>query len=102
MRPLARGKKMALFQSDSDISSKAHKRIAELKAELASLTGKTSWSDIDMADITDTIKEKGHQALDCVSEHASNVKEKAKENPKTSLAVVIGLSLAAYLLLRKL
>lgn len=94
---------MGMFQGDCQTGHKAKKRIHQLKRELASLTGDRQWSDMnyDTGEVAGMIKEKGRQAFNQISDHASEMKEKAKDNPKTALAVIAGIGLAACLLMRK-
>ncbi|WP_317993911.1 hypothetical protein [Bartonella gliris] len=93
---------MGLFSSHSK-NAKIKKRIAQLKNELVPVN---RWHSENsnfeyMSDMFDTWKQKGHHALCHLNEHAIQLKKKAKENPKTTLALATGLALAGFLLVRK-
>ncbi|WP_409361184.1 hypothetical protein ACRPOS_007880 [Bartonella heixiaziensis] len=93
---------MGLFSSHSK-NAKIKKRIAQLKNELVPVN---RWysdnSSVEyMSDMLDTWKQKGRHALCHLNEHAAQLKKKAKENPKTTIALAAGLALASFLLVRK-
>ena len=92
----------------SDTKEKIEKRIQDLKSELQSLTqslkqpltkGDGFFENTD--EIAETIKDKGRQALDVVGEQAHYITKQTKNYPKTALAVVGVLGVAAYFLLRR-
>ena len=88
----------------SDTKEKVEKRIQDLKAELQSLTHSLTKGDGFMSntgEIAETIKDKGRQALDVVGEQAHYITKQTKNYPKTALAVVGVLGVAAYLLFRR-
>lgn len=106
---------MGMFNGECNTSHKAKKRIHQLKRELAALTGEnkfgigenkfggSNWmnADFNAGEMAGVVKEKGQQAYDSLSEHAEVLKDKAKENPKTALAILAGVGLAACLLMRR-
>ncbi|EJF91789.1 hypothetical protein [Bartonella tamiae] len=94
---------MGIFQDNGSTTEKSKKRIDELKRELSTLTGESQWTDPNYhaGEAVGVMKEKGRQAIDHVSHHAHELKEKAKDNPKTLLAIIAGVGLAACLIMRK-
>lgn len=94
---------MLKFLNGDDAKEKIEKRIQDLKAELASLTKSQSWfnNNFDAGELAETIKDKSRQALDVVGEQAHNLTKQTKNYPKTTLAIVGALGIAAYFLLRK-
>ncbi|GAA5107481.1 hypothetical protein [Bartonella jaculi] len=93
---------MGLFSSYSK-NAKIKKHIAQLKNELVPVnrwhSDNSSFGYI--SDVFDTWKQKGRHALCHLNEQATQLKQKAKENPKTALALAAGLALASFLLIRK-
>ncbi|WP_273756582.1 hypothetical protein [Bartonella sp. MM73XJBT] len=93
---------MCLFSTHSK-NAKIKKRIAQLKSELVPVSRWNSQSDSleSISDMLDTWKQKSRHALYHLNEHAREFKKKAKEHPKTTLALAAGLVLASVLLIRK-
>ena len=90
--------------NSGDAKEKIEKRIQDLKSEIQSLTQSLTKGDgflENTGEIADTIKDKGRQALDVVGEQAHYITRQTKNYPKTALAVVGVLGLAAYFLLRR-
>ncbi|WP_336293898.1 hypothetical protein [Bartonella sp. CB169] len=93
---------MCLFSTRAK-NAKIKKRIAQLKSELVPVS---HWhphnnSFENISDIFNTLKQKGCHAFYHINEHTKELKKKAKENPKTSLALAAGLVLTGFLLTRK-
>lgn len=93
---------MSLF-SPQRKNAKIKKRIAQLKNELVPVNRWHSANESleDISEIFDTWKQKGRHALYHLNEQAKNLKKKAKENPKTTVALAAGAILTSFLLLRK-
>ncbi|PIT70330.1 hypothetical protein [Bartonella tribocorum] len=93
---------MYLFSTHKK-NAKIKKRIAQLKRELAPVNqwGPHNESFENISDILDTWKQKGRHALCHLNEHATELKKKVKEHPKTILALAAGLAFADFLLVRK-
>ncbi|EJF80528.1 hypothetical protein [Bartonella doshiae] len=93
---------MSLFSTRAK-NAKIKKRIAQLKNQLVPVSSWRSHNDSfeNISDMFDTWKQKGHHAFYHLNEHAKVWKNKAKENPKTALALATGLILAGILLIRK-
>ncbi|WP_332060133.1 hypothetical protein [Bartonella sp. CB74] len=93
---------MCLFSIHSK-NAKIKKRIAQLKNELIPVhhwhSHNSSFDNI--SDMLDTWKQKGCHALFHLNEQATELKKKAKENPKTTLALAASVALASFLLIRK-
>jgi len=90
--------------NSGDAKEKIEKRIQDLKSEIQSLTQSLTKGDgflENTSEIAETIKDKGRQALDVVGEQAHYITRQTKTYPKTALAVVGVLGLAAYFLLRR-
>lgn len=90
--------------NSGDAKEKIEKRIQDLKSEIQSLTQSLTKGDgflENTGEIAETIKDKGRQALDVVGEQAYYITRQTKNYPKTALAVVGVLGLAAYFLLRR-
>ena len=90
--------------NSGDAKEKIEKRIQDLKSEIQSLTQSLTKGDgflENTGEIAETIKDKGRQALDVVGEQAHYITQQTKNYPKTALAVVGVLGLAAYFLLRR-
>lgn len=94
---------MVKFLNTDDTKQKIEKRIQDLKDELASLTKSKNWTNhsFDVDELTETVKEKGQHMFDVVGEQAHYIGEQSKKNPKTTLAIIGILGVAAYFLLRK-
>lgn len=94
---------MGFLKNDAALGAKIQNRIDQLKNELASLASKSSLVDFNASsnEIASTLNKKGHQAFEWVEEHASDIKNNAKANPKTTLAIILGIGIATYFLLRK-
>ncbi|WP_208433575.1 hypothetical protein [Bartonella taylorii] len=93
---------MSLFSTRAK-NAKIKKHIAQLKNQLVPASPWRSYNDgfENISDMFDTWKQKGRHALYHLNEHATQLKKKAKENPKTTLALTAGLILASFLLIRK-
>ncbi|WP_156851176.1 hypothetical protein [Bartonella refiksaydamii] len=93
---------MSLFSTRAK-NAKIKKRIARLKNQLVPVSPWRFHDDSfeNISVLFDTWKQKGHHALHHLNEHATQLKKKAKENPKTTLALAAGLVLASFLLIRK-
>ncbi|WP_019221110.1 hypothetical protein [Bartonella senegalensis] len=93
---------MCLFSPHTK-NAKIKKRIAQLKNELVPVSHLRSQRNSfeNISDIFETWKQKGHHALYHLNEHVTELKKKAKENPKKTLALAAGLALAGFLLVRK-
>ncbi|MBI0170395.1 MULTISPECIES: hypothetical protein [Bartonella] len=92
------------FLNNGDAKEKIEKRIQDLKSEIQSLTQSLTKGDgflENTGEIAETIKDKGRQAFDVVGEQAHYITRQTKNYPKTALAVVGVLGLAAYFLLRR-
>ncbi|EJF87691.1 hypothetical protein [Bartonella rattimassiliensis] len=84
-------------------NAKIKKRIAQLKKELVPVNHWNSQNDSfeNISELFNTWKQKGCHALYHLNEHATELKKKAKENPKKTLALLAGVVLASLLLIRK-
>ncbi|EJF89700.1 hypothetical protein ME1_00470 [Bartonella vinsonii subsp. arupensis OK-94-513] len=93
---------MCLFSTHAK-NAKIKKRIAQLKNELSSTSPWHSNNNgfENISDMLDTWKQKGQHALYHLNEHATQLKKKAKENPKKTIALTAGIILASFLLIRK-
>ncbi|WP_039760749.1 hypothetical protein [Bartonella queenslandensis] len=93
---------MYLFSTNAK-NAKIKKRIALLKRELVPVNHWSSQNDIfeNISELFSTWKQKGRHALYHLNEHATELKKKAKENPKKTLALAAGVVLASFLLIRK-
>ncbi|WP_208435372.1 hypothetical protein [Bartonella phoceensis] len=93
---------MCLFSTHAK-NARIKKRIAQLKSELvpANRWRSHNSSFANILDMLDTWKQKGHHALCHLNEHATELKKKAKEHPKTIIALATGVVLASFLLIRK-
>ncbi|WP_019219412.1 hypothetical protein [Bartonella florencae] len=93
---------MWLFSTNTQ-NAKIKKRIAQLKNELVPVSrgGFHNDSFENISDLLDTWKQKGRHALVHLNEHATELKKKVKEHPKTTLALAAGLVLAGFFLVRK-
>ncbi|WP_455480609.1 hypothetical protein V3564_05670 [Bartonella sp. B12(2025)] len=95
---------MCLFSPHSK-NAKIKKRIAQLKNELVPVNNHWRFHDNNsfdnLSNILDTWKQKGCHALYHLNEHATELKKKVKENPKTTIALTAGIALAGFLLIRK-
>lgn len=93
---------MCLFSTHSK-NAKIKKRIAQLKSELVPVSRWHSHSDSleSISDMLNTWKQKGRHALYHLNEHATELKNKVKQHPKTTLALAAGLVLAGFLMIRK-
>ncbi|WP_273754943.1 MULTISPECIES: hypothetical protein [unclassified Bartonella] len=93
---------MCLFSTNAK-NAKIKKRIAQLKRELVPVNRWSSQNDSfeNISELFNTWKQKGRHALYHLNEQATELKKKAKENPKKTLALAAGLVLASILLIRK-
>ncbi|WP_375625232.1 MULTISPECIES: hypothetical protein [unclassified Bartonella] len=93
---------MCLF-SPHRKNAKIKKRIAQLKRELVPVNHWSSQNDNfeNISELFNTWKQKGRHALYHLNEHAAELKKKAKENPKKTLALTAGVVLVSFLLIRK-
>ncbi|WP_375666222.1 hypothetical protein [Bartonella sp. TT121SHDZB] len=93
---------MYLFSTHSK-NAKIKKRIALLKRELVPVNRWSSQNDSfkNISELFNTWKQKVRHALYHLNEHATELKKKAKENPKKTLALAAGVVLASFLLIRK-
>ncbi|CAF26678.1 hypothetical protein [Bartonella quintana] len=93
---------MCLFSTHPQ-NTKIKKRIAQLKNELVPVSHFRSYKDSfeNISDMFAPWKQKIRHALYHLNEHATQLKRKAKENPKTILALAAGMALAGFLLTRK-
>ncbi|GAA5095865.1 hypothetical protein [Bartonella acomydis] len=93
---------MCLFSTHAK-NAKIKKRIAQFKSELTPISQWGSHNNRfeNISDILETWKQKGRHALDHLNEHATELKKKVTEHPKTTLALAAGLALASFLLIRK-
>ncbi|WP_375701829.1 hypothetical protein [Bartonella sp. AA89HNZF] len=84
-------------------NAKIKKRIAQLKRELVPVNYWSSQNDSfeNISELFNTWKQKGRHALYHLNEHATELKKKAKENPKKTLALAAGVVLVSFLLIRK-
>ncbi|WP_297323452.1 hypothetical protein [uncultured Bartonella sp.] len=94
---------MIKFLNTDDTKQKIEKRIHDLKIELALLTKHKNWPNqsFDVGELAETVKDKGQHVFDVVGERAHYISEQSKKNPKTTLAIIGILGVAAYFLLRK-
>ncbi|WP_375664144.1 MULTISPECIES: hypothetical protein [unclassified Bartonella] len=93
---------MCLF-SPHRKNAKIKKRIAQLKRELVPINHWSFQNDSfeNISELFNTWKQKGRHALYHLNEHATELKKKAKENPKKTLALAAGIVLVSFLLIRK-
>ncbi|WP_175868564.1 hypothetical protein [Bartonella gabonensis] len=93
---------MCLFSTNAK-NAKIKKRIAQLKRELVPINRWSSHNDSfeNISELFNTWKQKGRHALYYLNEHVTELKKKAKENPKKTFALAAGLVLASVLLIRK-
>ncbi|KEC56480.1 hypothetical protein [Bartonella koehlerae] len=93
---------MCLFSTHTQ-NARIKKHIAQLKNELVPVNHLRSHSNSfeDISEIFETWKQKGQHVLYHLNEHVTELKKKAKENPKTTLALAVGLALASFMLVRK-
>ncbi|MET3589215.1 hypothetical protein ABID23_000285 [Bartonella silvatica] len=93
---------MYLFSPHSK-NAKIKKRIAQLKNELVPVNHWHSHHNSfeNISDVLNTWKQKGRHALYHLNEHTTALKKKAKQHPKTTLALTAGLILSGFLLARK-
>ncbi|WP_144751452.1 MULTISPECIES: hypothetical protein [Bartonella] len=93
---------MCLFSTHTK-NAKIKKRIAQLKSELVPVNRwhfqRERFENI--SDMLDTWKQKGRHALYHLNQHARELKKKAKDHPKTTLALAAGLVLAGFMLVRR-
>ncbi|AQX31398.1 hypothetical protein [Bartonella schoenbuchensis] len=95
---------MCTFQPPCCRDTKIKKHIAQLKDELVTIS---RWrhdnnTSNTIFDLFDTWKQKGRHALYRINNHTEDLKKKAKENPKTTIALITGVVLASCLLTRKI
>ncbi|MCZ2328797.1 hypothetical protein [Bartonella sp. F02] len=82
---------------------KIKKHIAHLKNEL---TPNNHWFSNNnntgaLSSMFNTWKQKGRHALYHLNEHTEELKNKVKENPKTTIALAMGVALTSFLFMRK-
>ncbi|WP_019222872.1 hypothetical protein [Bartonella rattaustraliani] len=93
---------MCLFSTHAK-NARIKKRIAQLKNELVPVNHWYPDNDSfkNISNIFDTWKQKSCHALHHLNEHAATLKKKAKEHPKTTLALAAGMLLTGFFLIRK-
>ncbi|WP_330168283.1 hypothetical protein [Bartonella grahamii] len=93
---------MCLFSTNAK-NAKIKKRIAQLKRELVPVNHWSAQNDRfeNISELFNTWKQKGRHALYHLNKHATELKKKAKENPKKTFALAAGVVLASFLLVRK-
>ena len=88
---------MSIFEREQSEVEKLKKHITQLREELETLTQKTK--DMHLLDnaheFGERLRQHGRRAAHEVADHAMVVRDKVKENPKATLAVVAAIGFLA-------